>query len=184
MNNHLCGNRRIPAAFFPGRDRLVARSVPFICLCLAFLWTACDGGLEPADKPVISGTVTYVGGADAWPPADSIREVRVVAFRSYPPEDIIGEVLGERAYFTQQSLPPFADTSSYVIELPSPAPDRIAAVVAALRYGDNIMADWRVIGVYTTSGDQSEPTALDLSGSARRDINITVDFDNPPPQPF
>ena len=58
------------------------------------------------------------------------------------------------------------------------------AVVAALRYGDNIMADWRVIGLYTT-GDVNIPTPLDLTGnSARHDINITVDFANLPPQPF
>ena len=165
--------------------RFRLRFAALLLSCIVPLLAACDGGLEPAEKPVIAGVVTFKGGGDSWPPADSVKEVRIVAFRVYPPQDIISEVLNERAYFTQQSLPLFADTASYSIELPNPPPGRIAAVVAALRFGDNIMADWRVIGLYTTSGDNSTPSPLDLTGSAaQRNIHITVDFDNLPPQPF
>lgn len=157
-----------------------------VLLCgLVPLLSSCDGGLEPAEKPLIAGLVTFKGGTASWPPADSVKEVRIVAFRVYPPQDIVSEVLNERAYFTQQGLPLFGDTTSYVIELPTPPPGHIAAVVAALRYGDNIMADWRVIGLYTATGDNNTPTPLNPAGqSSNRNINITVDFDNLPPQPF
>ncbi len=176
------GNRRRNLPDFSGFcTRLAAL---FLCGLVSVL-SACDGGLEPAEKPLISGMITFKGGNSSWPPADSVREVRIVAFRVYPPQDIISEVLNERAYFTQQSLPLFGDTASYTIELPNPAPDHIAAVVAALRYGDNIMADWRVIGLYSTSGDNSTPSPLNLVDQpSNRNINITVDFDNLPPQPF
>lgn len=161
------------------------RFAALLLFAVSSLFAGCDGGLEPAAKPQISGLVTFVGGVQSWPPSDSIREVRIVAFREYPPKDIISEVLNERAYFTQQGLPLYSDTASYAIDLPSPPPGRMAAVVAALRYGDNIMADWKVIGVYTVSGNHSTPSPLNLASQpTQRNINITVDFDNLPPQPF
>ena len=44
--------------------------------------------------------------------------------------------------------------------------------------------DWVVVGVYTSSGDQSKPGTMTIrDGMITTGININVDFNNPPPQP-
>jgi len=41
-----------------------------------------------------------------------------------------------------------------------------------------------VVGVYCENGDQSKPKKLIINaGKITNDINISVDFNNPPPQP-
>lgn len=160
-------------------------------ILLLLLLVSCDGGLDPLtarqqaeSKPAISGLITYRGGEAAWPPADSIKDIRVVAFTRYPPPDIIAEVLGQKAFFTV-TMPVAVDSSSYKIELPSPPPPAIAAIVVAQQYGDDITQDWRVIGIYSVTGDNTQPSALDLTTqTVWKNINITVDFSDLPPQPF
>jgi hypothetical protein len=175
------------------------RALAFLRLCrfysgfvfVLLLLVSCDSGLDPVAtgketeaKPSISGLITYKNGASSWPPADSIKDIRVVAFTRYPPPDIIAEVLGQKAFFTE-AMPVGVDSSSYRIELPSPLPAGIAAIVVAQQYGNDITKDWRVIGIYSATGDNTQPTALDLTtASIWRNINITVDFSNLPPQPF
>lgn len=45
-------------------------------------------------------------------------------------------------------------------------------------------ADWVIVGVYCTGGDQSKPrTLICTEGSITSGVDITVDFNNPPPQP-
>jgi hypothetical protein len=44
--------------------------------------------------------------------------------------------------------------------------------------------DWSVVGVYTTTGDQSKPGTMSIiDGMITSGIDINVDFNNPPPQP-
>lgn len=159
-------------------------------LCVLGITSSCNGGLDPIAAqqqqkalPSISGTITYKGGIDAWPPADSIKDIRVVALTRYPPPDIIAEVLSKKAYFTD-GLPSPADTTTYIITFPSPAPQRLAAIVVAQQYGEDITKHWRVIGIYSLTGD-NQPSPVDLGIQAtQQHIDITVDFSNLPPQPF
>ncbi len=157
-------------------------------LCVSFLlFPACDGGLEaPKDSRTgLAGTVRYLGGAEAWPPADSIFDVRVVAFQNYPPENILVELLGGTAFFTPDSLPYFAQESEFLIELNDPLPERIEYLVVALQNGPSATSDWLAVGVYTESGDHSEPSALRIQpGTIIDNLVINVDFANLPPQPF
>jgi hypothetical protein len=158
----------------------------FIIVIFVFViaLTSCDKGLEPPPpilKSSLSGMITYVNGKDKWPPADSVIDIRVVAFKSYPPDDILGEITKGNAYYTA-SLPMFTDTSSYEIEIPDP-PLTIKYLVVAQQYGSFL--DWRVIGVWTLSGDNTKPSTIDIkAGESYKDLNINVDFDNLPPQPF
>lgn len=162
----------------------------FLWLCALGMASSCNGGLDPIAAqqeqkalPSISGTIIYKGGTSAWPPADSIKDIRVVAFTRYPPPDIIAEVLSQKAYFTD-GLPSPADTTAYRITFPSPAPQRIAAVVVAQQYGEDITKQWRVVGIYSTTGD-NHPSPIDFGREAtQQHIDITVDFSNLPPQPF
>ena len=45
-------------------------------------------------------------------------------------------------------------------------------------------SDWTVVGIYYLPGDTTNPgTLLIKSGEITHNINITCNFDNPPPQP-
>ncbi len=151
---------------------------------LLFFITACNEGLQPqppVEKSFISGLITYVNGKDKWPPPDSVIEIRVVAFKNYPPKDIIAEITNGNAYFTE-ALPKFVDTSSYMLEISKP-PQTIKYLVVAQQYGS--LFEWRSIGVWTLSGDNTKPSSITIEpGKTYTGLNITVDFDNLPPQPF
>ena len=76
------------------------RKIFLIAPFLLFL-LSCDHGLKPTEagtliyeEPGFGGTVYFKG---TWP--DTVYDLRVVAFRNYPPSDIINEVLGGKAKF-------------------------------------------------------------------------------------
>ncbi len=153
-----------------------------ITLILFFL--SCDHGLKPSEREILpeyeepgfGGTVYFKGG---WP--DSIYDLRVVAFRKYPPQDIINEVLQGKAKFSE-TLPQRVDSTKY--EVPADT-GKWEYVVVALRYGSNIYSDWKAVGVYDTTPGDTIPTPIYIPyGKFLKGINITCDFDNPPPQPF
>lgn len=161
--------------------------------------TACDGGLIPPDEVVptqIVGTIRYVGG---WPPAvnpmtrDTVLNIRVAAFRDFPPQNIVTDVLAGRAYFTpsalslDSSLTRFVDASSYSIIIPEnnlATEIRYVAVAMLVRSQFLVPSSWRIIGVYTITGNQAQPGTIRITPNTIHRADITVDFRNPPPQPF
>jgi hypothetical protein len=149
-----------------------------------YVLTSCDKGLEPPPpvlKSYINGLITYINGKDKWPPADSVIDIRVVIFKSYPPNDILGEITKGNAYYSE-SLPKFTDTTSYSLEIPD-TPAIFKYIVVAQQYAS--LLDWRVIGVWTLSGDNTKPSSIEIEpGKTYNELNIKVDFDNLPPQPF
>ena len=159
--------------------------MPFILVAIVISVVAgCDEGLSPdpinTTTPGFGGVLTVVS---AWPMADSVRDLRIVAFRNYPPKDIIVEVLAGTAIFSEQ-LKYDSSRQTYRI-VGEGMQGNFAYVVAAQQYGDNLFQDWRVVGVFTRSGDVNIPSPVELgSGLYLDDIDIRVDFDNLPPQPF
>lgn len=153
---------------------------------LIFLFASCQEGLEPPpaeQKSFIAGKITFAGGSENWPQEDSVHAVRVVAFKDYPPKDIMTELLTGNAYFTMESLPLFVDTASFSLEIPD-TPVVFEYIAVALQYTEQITSQL-AIGVYTVTGDKSEPSPVELqTGERRNDIDIEVDFDDLPPQPF
>ncbi len=153
-------------------------------IIFAFILCSCNEGLAPPPpiaKSFINGMITYKNGQDKWPPIDSVKDIRVVAFKNYPPKNIIAEITNGDAFFTE-SMPKFVDTSSYSIEFTKP-PIYVKYLVVAQQTGS--FMEWRAIGVYTLSGDVSKPDSIYVSpGKVINNININVDFDNLPPQPF
>lgn len=154
-------------------------------IIISYLLMGCDGGLhppEPIPKSYIAGTVYFINELSDWPPADSVIEIRVVAFKTYPPKDIISEIINKQAYFTIDTLPRFVDSARYYIDIPD-APTIISYIVVAQRYGT--IMQWRAIGVWTITGDKTKPSELNIDWGMHFDsINIEVDFKNLPPQPF
>jgi len=165
---------------------MVLRSL-IIALLMSFFLASCDHGLEPPkERTAISGTITYQN----WPPADSLKDLRLVAFEEYPPLDIFSEIISGQAVV----YPPIAapaglpmnniESYDYIMDLPA---GNYAYLVVAQLYGNNITADWRAVGQYDTTGSglDSIPTAITLAQNQVLDsINIHVDFHNLPYQPF
>ncbi|MFP4528652.1 MAG: hypothetical protein ACLFQX_08895 [Candidatus Kapaibacterium sp.] len=154
-----------------------------IAAIIALALAGCGEGLAPtADdgRTAFGGTIRFIPH-DGWPPPDSVMDVRVIAFKKFPPEDIIQAVLSGDAYFVQNSIQYGVDSANYEIEIEEP-PETLEYIAVALQFGG--IYDWRAIGVYS-SHDDFAPDSLHLeAGEVRMDINITVDFNNPPPQPF
>jgi hypothetical protein len=150
------------------------------------LLSAC-GGLDPEEVRPISelrGTISYVGGAGAWP-TDTIYDVRVVAFETKPtvPEEILTSILLQTAAFSPTSLPIRVDSSSYVIEVLA-TPRTFTYVVVALQNGPNFQTDWIMLDVYAPTGDPSQPGIVIVPSGNTVNVDFRVDFSNLPPQPF
>ncbi len=159
-------------------------------IILLLIFTAgCDGGLNPDDaqkntgKAYLSGTIRYEGGKDGWP-EDSVYGMRIAAFRQPPPyirDSLIAIVLAGEAYFTLQSLPLYADSNNFMLEIPD-APVELRYITAAMQTDSSIYAQ-TAAGIYSESGN-FEPSSLFIEAGDTANITIFVDFDNLPPQPF
>lgn len=159
-------------------------------LASLFFFHCNDHGLQPAPavEPGFGGVIHYTN----WPPLDSLKDLRLIAFREFPPQNIIADVVSGRAYVfprinepsdrVRALLPYFVDSTFYAFHAP---PGRYAYVVVAQQFGDSLFKDWRAVGQYDLDSDLTIPTELDVSdNSFRTGIDIRVDFWNPPPNPL
>lgn len=175
------------------------KNLRFGLAVVSAIWIiACDGGLKPPPETpltTISGTITYVGGGASWPRPDSVVSLRAAAFTTFPPADIVSEVLQKRAYFTPEALsldstlPRFVASSAYRIVIPDPAPARVEYIAVAMLTTTNSIQllqpqSWKVIGIYSLPNDPKRQQTLALRQGSDHTVNITVDFKNLPPQPF
>jgi len=158
-----------------------------LTLFLSFIaLNSCDHGLAPPSGSEtnisgIKGIITY----ENWP-ADSLYDLRLVIFKSYPPDNIIEDVLYGRAIvypgLGDPGLPTYIDTTGFLVELNS---GTYEYVVVAQQYGENLNTDWRAVGEYDTLAGDGLPTAITVdTGRMLEEINIHVDFNHLPPQPF
>jgi len=82
----------------------------------------------------------------------------------------------------EERLPFLVDTTIYIMELD---PGYYEYVAIAQQYGPNIFEDWLAAGQYDTIFSDELPTPITvISGELLEDINIHVNFDSLPPQPF
>jgi hypothetical protein len=159
----------------------------FIMLALALLAPyGCDEGLKPTVSVQVgsfSGTIFYSN----WPPRDSLFDLRLVAFRSFPPRDIVSEVILGQAYVypglgDTALVPFFVDSLHYTVTVPT---GRYEYVVVGQQYGPNVNTDWRLVGQFDLDMDPTTPSPIDVvADSLLTGIDIHVDFKNPPPPPF
>ena len=169
---------------------LICQSAILILMLAAL---ACDDhGIEPKPKPSelsgFSGKVTFV---NEWP--DSIKRAFVVIFQNplLTPEDftifnlkfLSREIPLDAAAYEYSSL-----DSAFIPSAPGPFPPGTYAYIAVAQQStENISfarKDWFVSGVYYANGDTTMPGTMVIPDSTFvENINITVDFNNPPPQP-
>ena len=158
-------------------------------LGLIVLMISCDKGIEPLEvvgPSAFSGKVTFEG---QWP--EGIKRTHIVVFK----EEIktVGDFFLPNLSFVVDSIPYGAKEFTYnSLEKPFTAifkfaPGTYKYVVVAQSKTPVLTfnrADWTVVGVYCESGNQANPKTMIVSpGKTTTDVNITVDFQNPPPQP-
>ncbi len=152
----------------------------------------CDHGIEPrpvlTEPPGFSGTVNFI---NQWP--DSIKRSFIVVFENplLTPADFTIQNLK----YLSREIPlgsPIYEFSSldsaFIPAVPGPFPPGNYAYVAVVQQSTEELSlarkDWFVSGVYYTSGDTTNPGTMVIPDSTFvRNINILVDFNNPPPQP-
>lgn len=149
----------------------------------------CDHGLSPSDADIVTGIRGVITYEDNWPPSDSLKEMRLVAFQKFPPGNIFAEILsGQAIAFPSDpdenaSLDFNVDRQEYFMEMPV---GTFKYIVIAHRFDSNRFSQdsWRAVGQYDTDAD-SLPTAIFLDeNTILPNINIHVDFKNLPIQPF
>lgn len=157
------------------------KHIYIIILLIPFLQSC--GGLEPIpaeQKTLIKGTISFVDEKDNWPPQDSILSLKVIAFKNYPPTDMIGDIINGLAYYTADSLPLFQKSIQYQIEITDP-PQTIEYLVVAYQYGT--IFEWKAAGVYCLEGDPRKPLEIVAKKGKQYTASINVDFNHLPPQP-
>jgi hypothetical protein len=169
------------------------RSVLLFLTFLLPFWSGCDTGLGPILEPSgFSGVIRFKN----WPSADSVQDLRIVAFEQYPADSSrIFEVLftGRAAVYMSDlsvkgSLPKFVDSAPYEftnktgINLQT---KQYNYIIVAQKYGPNVYTDWKPAGVYTLTPGSFDPSPVRvLLHRIIPNVDIDVDFHNPPPKPW
>ena len=169
---------------------VVMRFLIFIILCVVFI--ACDAGLAPASPAELgfSGSVYFVPGS--WP-ADSLVSLWIFASQVYPLDSskvyagLFGNPVTIFLYPSMSSsLPFYVDSLEYSFPLSS----GIYKYIGVIQQKDSDLQGlgvrvFKVVGFYQDSVNSSLPGIVQVNDSVQvKGININVDFNNPPPQPF
>jgi hypothetical protein len=175
-------------------------------LTVLLLFSAgCDKGLGPPDSPSgFSGVIRF----KHWPAsADSVQELRLIAFQTYPSDSasILLDLLhGDAIAYPQIGQPNLLNDTT-VWSWPSLKQVRNADsiryafttagttlkvgvysyVALAWRYGPNVFVDWAPAGVYSTGPGPFDPAPVRvLLHQIITGIDLTADFAHPPPKPW
>jgi len=172
------------------------RHAATVITALVLFAAGCDTGLSPPDEPSgFSGVIRF----KHWPSADSVWELRIVAFPSYPNDsanillDVAQRLVSVYPQIGQPNL--LSDTTQHVLFADSIHYSFTSSgttldvgvynyVAFAWRPTANLF-DWRPAGVYSTGPGQFDPAPVRvLLHKNVTGINIDVDFSNPPPKPW
>lgn len=166
-------------------------------VALAGLIPGCDKGLGPiTEETGFSGVITFKN----WPSPEKVLELRLVAFEEFPADSgsifqtlldmkaaiyphITTGVAGALQILGHKS----ADTVDYVFVKEGTLLKETTYnyVVVAWRYGPDYFADWSPAGVYTlTPGTFVPASVIVRNNRMRKDVDISVDFNNLPPKPW
>ena len=160
-------------------------SILTFVLVIILVHLKCDHGLSPSDATIITGISGVITYEDNWPPPDSLIQLRLVAFKKFPPQNVIVEVLtGDAIVYPpidSSSLNFYVNIQEYLMKLPQ---DTFEYIVVAQQFGSDILNDWRAVGQYDTDSDSLPTTIILKENDLFQNINIHVDFDNLPIQPF
>ena len=152
----------------------------FISTLLVF--NSCDKGLEPpaaVSSAFLTGKVKFIND---WPPQDSVLGVRVGAFKTLPSQNLIQEVIDGNALFDLNPLGYNLDSAEFQFEIDE-LPIELKYIVVAWQY-ETELTKQRVVGVYNIENDKTKPATINLNYGETKNIEIEVDWNEFPPQPF
>lgn len=148
-----------------------------VLLLLLWLLTAgCDHGLEPPEAPAtgtIRGVITYAN-PDAWPPPDSLRDLRFFAL-PFVPQDTLDLFRDLNLLVFSAPLARYVAADTFVVENVVARP-YLYSGVAQQRSAD--LLDWRPVGLVEAPGGFFE-----VRPGATTELTIRVDFRDLPPFP-
>jgi len=168
-------------------NQFILRVSLFFALSLALL--SCEQGLAPEPPPEygIAGSIYFRN----WPPPDSVRAFAIAALKNYPQQNLITEVLNGisngTVVFTLLSVSYGDSVIQYKLPFSPVTPGTVQYIGVGRFVGS--LADisdplfWRVAGVYHTPGDTTKAGSVFVPANQIVQVNIIVDFLNPPPQP-
>ncbi len=163
----------------------------YIVLMLGFLITlvfiSCDKGIEPVEGlSAFSGKITFEG---TWPAG--IKRTHLVVFKEQIKS--VGDFSASNLSFVLDSIPygtkEFAFNSAEMQFSPifpiTPGSHQYIVVAQSKTPALTLIrADWTVVGVYSEDNNQFKPKTMIINtGKTTTNVNIAVDFNNPPPQP-
>ena len=146
-----------------------------------------EHGLNPDTfkDPGFSGTISFEG---AIPPADSLRDLRVVAVPYYPIDTVFQTIIlkiieGTIPFGENISAKAVSGTSvRYEMQV---KPQTYPYVAVVQQFGADVFSQWKVVSVFGLNKTGTVPgSVLVEDGKVTQNINFTVDFYNLPPQPF
>ncbi|MCS7083038.1 MAG: hypothetical protein N2561_06860 [Bacteroidetes bacterium] len=147
-----------------------------LCALVAF---SCDHGISPPPPPEYGAIRGSVRVRSPWPPRDSVRDLRFVAFRILPRDT--ADFLNLNNFIYSPSLLSYFGADSFAFFVDSVPAGLYLYSGIAQRFGPGLL-DWRPVGLY--ADDPAAPKAFRVEGGlVRRDIQITVDFYRRPPFP-
>lgn len=149
----------------------------------------CGKGIAPLPEQEagFSGTINFIG---TWP--DSVQRTHLVIFKD--PLNSITDFNILNLRYVSLEIP--NNTSEYQINSLDSAFVPQSGHLGVGEYSYVCVAqsktpslsfdrkDWYVVGVYYANGDTTKPGKLDIPNNTLvKNINITCDFNHPPPQP-
>jgi hypothetical protein len=157
----------------------------------------CDKGLTPIDNPSgFSGTIRFRN----WPTPDNVFELRLIAFKEFPRDSsgilqlLIQNKLDVYPPLGSPAFKKFDSTGTRHIdslqyEFSTQGTTLKVAnyeyIVVGWRYSSTNLFAWRPAGVYSVAANSFEPKPLRvLLHRIAPNIDIEVDFNNPPPTPW
>ena len=165
--------------------------VILLALAVSFSIISCDKGIAPlpetnTDLVGFDGKVTFYG---SWPAG--IQQTYIVVFKQalqsssdfFPPN--LSYVVGPIPYGATEYSYNSIDNNGVSSFTLSPGNYNYVVVAQSTKSTLSLnRSDWTVVGIYYLPGDTTNPgTLLIKSGEITHNINITCNFDNPPPQP-
>lgn len=153
---------------------------------LSIFSLSCEHGIAPRIEPPrtgFSGTITFL---NEWP--KEVYSTRLVVFRDTMKTAADFSIFNMG--FISDTIPQFLSAYYYesdknpVIPI-NPGIYKYVCVAQCLVPGISLRReDWRVAGIYYSSNDTTKYGQIEITeGIFLKDINILVDFNNPPIQP-
>ncbi|MFA3784220.1 hypothetical protein ABRY23_14260 [Melioribacteraceae bacterium 4301-Me] len=152
----------------------------------------CDKGIEPNPLPESNGTTGFAGTitfSGNWP--DSVKLTLLVVFKNklQSAQDFgspnlsyaIGPIPYGATIYNYNSVD---NSYSSLSTLDAGSYNYVVVAQSTKETISLDRKDWFVAGVYCVNGNQSQPATLIIEkGKMTQNVNINVDFNNPPPQP-